>query len=299
MYTRSLKNHSQISVMITMTATIVNGKALAQELRKKISTEITQLTKKYSIKSAVTTITVGKDPSSELYLKLRNNACKDVGIIPQQIKFDEAVPEKKILEEITRLNNDETVHGILIQYPVPKHLSPDKLMKAIDPQKDVEGFNPINLGRTLIGDEYLVPCTPLSVLTILNHEHVDLKGKDVVIVNHSNVVGKPLAALLLNRNATISICHVFTKNLKHYTENADILITGAGVRNLITKDHVKDHAVVIDVGIVQTKDGICGDVDFEAVKEKASVITPVPGGVGPVTITCALSNMVKTYRNCL
>jgi methylenetetrahydrofolate dehydrogenase (NADP+)/methenyltetrahydrofolate cyclohydrolase len=151
----------------------------------------------------------------------------------------------------------------------------------------------------MTGDEVLVPCTPLSVLTILEHEQVHLQGKDVVIVNHSNIVGKPLAALLLNRNATVSIAHIFTKNLKAYTSNADILITGAGVLNLITKDHIKNKAIVIDVGIIETEDGIHGDVDFESVKEKAAVLTPVPGGVGPVTIACSLSNMVKTYKNCV
>ena len=154
------------------------------------------------------------------------------------------------------------------------------------------------MGRTLLGNEAIVPCTPLSVLTILEHEHIALKGKDVCIVNHSNVVGKPLAALLLNRNATVSVCHVYTKDSKQYTGKADILITGAGVPKLITKDHVKENAFVIDVAIIPTKNGICGDVDVESVKEKIGKITPVPGGVGPVTIACALKNMIKTYKNC-
>jgi len=169
----------------------------------------------------------------------------------------------------------------------------------VDPRKDVEGFHSLNLGNTMIGREDLVPCTPLAVLKILEQAKIPLQGKDVVIVNHSTIVGKPLAALFLNRNATVAVCHVFTKDLKRYTKNADILVTAAGVPGLITAGHVKDQAVVIDVGIIETKDGVCGDVDFQSVKEKASVITPVPGGVGPVTIACALSNMVKTYRNCL
>jgi methylenetetrahydrofolate dehydrogenase (NADP+)/methenyltetrahydrofolate cyclohydrolase len=244
------------------------------------------------------TIIVGNDSSSKLYLKLRDNACKEVGIISKHDEFDAKVSEQKIFKTIQKLNADDSVHGILIQYPVPKHLSQKKLMQMIDPQKDVEGLNPVNLGKTLIGDEYLVPCTPLSILTILQHEHIALKGKNIVIINHSNVVGKPLAALLLSRNATVAVCHIFTKNLKEYTSKADILITGAGVPNLITTDYVKDNAIVLDVGIVKTKDGICGDVDFDAVKEKAAVISPVPGGVGPITIACALKNIVKAYRNC-
>jgi len=282
-----------------MTATIVNGREIAKDIQKKISEEIVQLKTKYNSSPQIVTIIVGNDSSSTLYLKLRNNACNEVGILSRHVELDGTVSEQKILQTIQKLNSDDSVHGILVQYPVPKHLSQEKLMREIDQRKDVEGFNPVNLGRTLIGDEYLVPCTPLSVLTILEDQHVALKGKDIVIINHSTVVGKPLTALLLNRNATVAVCHVFTKNLKQYTSQADILITGAGVPKLITKDHVKDNAIILDVGIVETKDGICGDVDFESVKEKAAVLTPVPGGVGPVTIACALKNMVKTYRNCV
>ena len=280
-----------------MTAIIVNGAEIAKEIRKKISEEIVQLNKKYNCNPVIMTIIVGNDSSSKLYLKLRDNACNEVGIISKHDEFDATVSEQKIFKTIQKFNADDSVHGILIQYPVPKHLSQKELMHMIDPQKDIEGFNPVNLGRTLIGEEYLVPCTPLSILTILQHEHIALKGKNIVIINHSNVVGKPLAALLLNRNATVAVCHIFTKNLKEYTSKADILITGAGVPNLITTDYVKDNAIVLDVGIVKTKDGICGDVDFDAVKEKAAIISPVPGGVGPVTIACALKNIVKTYRN--
>jgi methylenetetrahydrofolate dehydrogenase (NADP+)/methenyltetrahydrofolate cyclohydrolase len=283
-------------MVIEMTAMIVNGNEIAKEIRKKISEEIIQLKKKYNSNPVIMTVIVGDDSSSKLYLKLRDKACKDVGIISKHCEFDEKISEQKIFQTIQKLNVDNSVHGILFQYPVPNHLSQEKLIQVIDQRKDVEGFNPVNLGRTLIGDEYLVPCTPLSVLTILEHEHIALKGKDIVIVNHSNVVGKPLAALLLNRNATVTICHVFTKNLKQYTSKADILITGAGVPKLITLDHIKNNAIVLDVGIVETKDGIRGDVDFDSVKEKAAVLTPVPGGVGPITIACALKNMVKTYR---
>ena len=282
-----------------MTAMVINGKEIAKEIRKKISEEIVILKKRYNITPVIATVIVENDLSSKLYLKLRDIACSEVGVISKHFNFNANVSEQEILQTIEELNNDSSVHGILIQYPVPNQLSQEKLMQIIGTRKDVEGLNPINLGRTFIGDEYLIPCTPLSVLTILEHEHIALRGKDIVIINHSNVVGKPLAAILLNRNATVAICHVFTKNLKQYTSKADIIITGAGIPKLITTDHIKENAIVLDVGIVQTKDGVCGDVDFSAVKEKASIISPVPGGIGPVTIACSLKNMVKTYRNCV
>lgn len=282
-----------------MTATIINGREIAKQIRTTIKTQVEQLQKKYKKEPRIATIVIGDNPSSELYLKLRTTACNEVGIRSKILRFDAKIPETTLLQSIQDLNNDPSIHGIFIQYPVPPHLSAYKLMSTVAPRKDVEGFHPENLGRTLLGDELLVPCTPLSVLTILAHEQIPLKGKDIVIVNHSNVVGKPLAGLLLNRNATVAISHVFTKDLKAYTTKADILISGAGVKNLITQDHIKEKAIVIDVGIIETKDGVCGDVDFESVKKKASLLTPVPGGVGPVTIACALSNMVKTYQNCM
>jgi methylenetetrahydrofolate dehydrogenase (NADP+)/methenyltetrahydrofolate cyclohydrolase len=282
-----------------MTAKIIDGRRIAEDIRKKISNEVDELESKYKNTPNITTIKIGSDPSSELYLKLRDNACKEVGIESNRLEFPKDVSEKEILDSIKKLNNDGKVHGILIQYPVPNHISPDKLMKAIDYKKDVEGFNPFNMGRTLIGDEHIVPCTPLAVLTILEYENTDVKGKDVVIVNHSNVVGKPLVALFLNRNATVLVCHVFSKDIKRYTTKADILVTATGKPKLITCDHVKENAFVIDVGITSTKYGVCGDVDFESVKEKVGKITPVPGGVGPVTIACALKNIIKTYKNCL
>jgi methylenetetrahydrofolate dehydrogenase (NADP+) / methenyltetrahydrofolate cyclohydrolase len=282
-----------------MTATIINGREVAKKIRITIAKDVQRLKKKYQKEPLVITIVIGENPSSELYLKLRTTACSEVGITSRIMRFDANVSETTLLQTIQDLNNDPSVHGIFIQYPIPAHLSAYKLMQTVTAKKDVEGFNPENLGRTLVGDETLVPCTPLSVLTILEHEQIQLQGKDIVIVNHSNIVGKPLAALLLNRNATVSIVHVFTKNLKSYTSNADILITGAGVKNLITKDHIKNKAIVVDVGIIETKDGIRGDVDFESIKDKAAMLTPVPGGVGPITIACALSNMVKTYLNCV
>jgi len=276
-----------------MVSTIVNGRQLAKEIKTTLAKDIQRLKRQHEVTPMMTTITVGHDPTSELYLKLREKACKEIGISTQHLSFDAECTEEQVVQAIQALNADNDRHGILVQYPVPKHLHPERLMTTVDPRKDVEGFHPLNLGNTLMGREHLVPCTPLAVLRILEHEKIPLQGKDVVIVNHSIVVGKPLTALLLTRNATVAVCHVFTKDLLQYAQRADILISAAGVPGLITAKHVKEHAVVIDVGIIETKDGVRGDVDFESVKEKASVITPVPGGVGPVTIACALSNLVK------
>jgi len=282
-----------------MVAKVIDGKKIAEDIRKKISKEIIDLETKHCIKPSITTIKIGDDPSSELYLRLRDKACEGVGIESKRLVFPKNVSEQEVLTVIKNLNDDASVHGILIQYPAPKHISQGKLMKTVNPEKDVEGFNPVNMGRILIGDEYLIPCTPLAVLTILEYEKTILKSKNITIVNHSNVVGKPLAALFLNRNATVSVCHVYTDDIRQYTNKADVLVSATGKPKLITRNHVKNGAFVLDVGITNTKDGVCGDVDFDSVKEKAGKITPVPGGVGPVTIACALSNMVKTYRNCL
>jgi len=282
-----------------MTTKIVYGKKLAEKIRTKTTKEVEHLKSKYKITPNITTITIGDNPSSELYFRLRNNACNKAGITSSHIEFAKNVSEKEILKTIDELNSNKNIHGILIQFPIPDHISPNKLMSAIDPKKDVEGFNPYNMGKTLIGDEYIVPCTPLAILTILKHEKIDLEGKEIVIINHSTVVGKPLTALLLNRNATVTVCHIFTKDTKQHSSNADIIITATGIPGLITKDYVKSGAFVIDVGIAEKKDGICGDVNFNSVQEKAGKITPVPGGVGPVTIACSLENMVKTYKNCM
>jgi methylenetetrahydrofolate dehydrogenase (NADP+)/methenyltetrahydrofolate cyclohydrolase len=282
-----------------MTAREIDGKNIAKDIKNNISKNVESLKEKFNISPNITTIIIGTDESSELYLKLRDKACSEVGIVSNHLKFPENISEKEVLEAINALNNNENVYGILIQLPLPGHISQVNLINAINPKKDVEGLNPSNIGRTLNGDEHIVPITPLSVLTILEHEKTDFKGKNVVIINHSNHVGKPLAALLLNRNATVTICHVFTKDLKSYTTNADILISATGVRNLINADFIKMGATVIDVGIVNTKDGICGDVDYESALEKAGKITPVPGGVGPVTVACSLLNMIKTFENCV
>ena len=282
-----------------MTLKIIDGKKIAGIIKKEASKELENLYNQYKIKPNITTIKIGNDSSSDLYLRLRDNACKEIGITSNHLEFPDDVTEKEIINSINKLNSDNKVHGILIQFPIPNHISANKLFKSIQPNKDVEGFNPHNLGKTLIGDESIIPCTPLAVLKILEYEKEKIEGKDIVIINHSNIVGKPLAILLLNRNATTSICHVFTKNLKNYTSKADILITATGIPNMLTKDFVKKGSFIIDVGISRTKNGITGDVDFKSVKDKINRITPVPGGVGPITVACAIKNMLKTYRYCL
>jgi len=282
-----------------MSAEIVDGRKIAEKIRKNVTHEIEKLKLEYKITPNIYTIKIGNNPESNIYLKLRDTACEKVGIKPNNIELPESASEEEVINLIYRLNEDKKVHGILIQFPIPKHLSSDKLISSLNPKKDVEGLTPLNMGKTLVGDEYIVPCTPLAVLKILEEEKIRLQGKDVVIVNHSNIVGKPLTALFLNRNATVSITHVFTKDLKKYTADADILVTASGIPKLIKKEHIKTGSFVVDVGIIKTSDGIIGDVDFESVKNIAGKLTPVPGGVGPVTVACSLVNMAKTFRNCM
>lgn len=282
-----------------MSAKIIDGRWIAKEIREKVTKQISDIKKRYDFVPNIATVRVGTTPESDIYLRLRDKACEEVGIFSCHVDIPEDTSENEVINAIKNLNEDDDVHGVLIQLPLPSHISHDNLISVLHPKKDVEGLHPVNLGKTLMGEEDIIPITPLSVITILDYEKTKYQGKDVVIVNHSNIVGKPLSALFLNRNCSISVCHIYTKNLKKYTKNADILVTAAGVPNLITKNHVKKDAFVLDVGIVKTKNGVCGDVDFDSVKEIAGKITPVPGGVGPVTVACSLLNMVKTFKNCV
>lgn len=280
-----------------MVAEIIDGRKIAEEIRNDVSKEIKQLYNKYDIKPNITSVIIGENKESNLYLKLRDSACEKVGISSSHVKLPADISEEQVINKILELNNNDNVHGILVQMPLPDHISASKIFEVLDPRKDVEGFTPENMGRMLLGDEFIVPCTPLAVLKILEHEKIDLKGKDAVVVNHSTVVGKPLVALFLNRDVSVSIVHVFTKDLKSYTKKADVLVSAAGVVGLIKKEHVKPGAFVVDVGIIQTDDGVIGDVD-DSVDEIAGKLTPVPGGVGPVTVACSLVNMLKTFKNC-
>jgi methylenetetrahydrofolate dehydrogenase (NADP+) / methenyltetrahydrofolate cyclohydrolase len=277
----------------TNSTQIVSGKDIAQQIKTQVKTDVESITKQLKRKPQVKSFIVGDNQESKLYLKLRNKACFEVGIKAIQHEFSEAVTFRELANEIEKTNSDDQVDGIFVQLPLPKHLDAQKVLSCIHPRKDVEGFTAKNMGRLVNNNPFLVPCTPQAVMHILNHHQIPLKGSHVVIINHSTVVGKPLALLCLHENATVSVAHVFTKNLKAITVQADVLITAAGVPNLITNEMIKKDAVVIDVAIVKTKEGITGDVDFKQVKDKASLITPVPGGVGPVTIASALQNIMK------
>lgn len=275
---------------------IVSGRNIAQIMKDQIRTDVELLTARLKRKPKVISFIVGENKESELYLKLRNNACAEVGIETSQKAFSSSISEEELIYEIKKSNQNPVIDGIFVQLPLPSHLDTSHVLSFINPKKDVEGFTAQNMGFLVTGNSFLVPCTPKAVLKILDHHRIQLKGAHVVIVNHSTVVGKPLALLCLKRNATVSVAHVFTKNLKKITAEADVLITAAGVPSLIKEDFVKDGAVVIDVAIVKTDQGITGDVDFDEVKQKTSLITPVPGGVGPVTIAAALENMVQATQ---
>jgi methylenetetrahydrofolate dehydrogenase (NADP+) / methenyltetrahydrofolate cyclohydrolase len=282
-----------------MNAKLIDGKKISRNIKDKVAFEVDKLSDKTGMNPSVTTIKIGKDSSSDLYLRLRDKACEKAGISSFHKFFSKDVKESEILDTVYSLNENSDVHGIMIQLPIPvDHISSSKIINAIDPEKDVEGLHPFNIGKTLLGEENLVPCTPLAVIKILEHEKIKLKGKNVVIVNHSEVVGKPLSCLFLNRDSTVSVCHVYTKNLKSFTKNADVLVSAAGVKNLIKKDMVNSDCFVLDVGIIPTDEGVTGDVCFDEVSKVVDRITPVPGGVGPVTVACSLLNMVKTFKNC-
>ena len=275
---------------------IVSGKKIAQEMKNQVKIDVESLTQRLQRKPRVISLIVGDNKESKLYLKLRNKACFEVGIDAIQHEFPNAVTERELISKIHNINDNEEIDGILVQLPLPSHLNTQRILSCINPKKDVEGFTAENIGRLVNGNPHLIPCTPNAVMKILAYHKIELKGSHVVIVNHSTVVGKPLALLCLQENATVSVVHVFTKNMREITRKADVLITAAGVANLITEDHVKDGAIVIDVAIVNTEKGVTGDVDFEQVKNKTRLITPVPGGVGPVTIASALGNMVRTTK---
>jgi len=279
-----------------MTAEIVYGKEIAGMIKKSVVEDVKIFTDTTGISPKICTLMVGDNKPSRMYMNLRKKACDIVGIDTEQINLSDKISEKEFLDIIKEKNQNKIIQGILVQLPLPDHISKTKVFETLNPCKDVEGLTPYNMGKTMIGDEYLVPCTPLAVIKILENLRYDIMGKHVVIINHSTIVGKPLTALCLQRNATVSICHVFTKDLVPFTKKADILVTAAGVPGLITDQHVKKDAIVIDVSIVKTDNGITGDVDVEKIKEICSYITPVPGGVGPVTIACALENMVKTMN---
>jgi len=277
-------------------AQIIDGKELAKNIREKLKDEVIEL-KNADINPKLAVIMVGDDKASKVYVKNKSKACEDVGIAYEEYLLPAETKMEELLELIEKLNNDETVHGILVQSPLPQGLDANIAFRTISPKKDVDGFNPINVGKLSLNQDCFVSCTPFGVIKMLEAYNIPIEGAHAVVIGRSNIVGKPLVQCLLNKNATVTVCHSRTKNLKEMTKQADILIAAIGKPKFVTEDMVKDGAVVIDVGINRMDDGkLVGDTDFENIKEKASHITPVPGGVGPMTIAMLMHNVVKAAK---
>ncbi|RUM66243.1 MAG: bifunctional methylenetetrahydrofolate dehydrogenase/methenyltetrahydrofolate cyclohydrolase FolD [Sulfurospirillum sp.] len=275
---------------------ILDGKALAAKIRKKAADDVASLKNK-GITPGLAVVLVGDDPASHTYVKMKEKACEETGIYSIVHKMPIDISEAKILETIEMMNKNPNIDGILIQLPLPAHIDTQKVLETVSPEKDVDGFHPFNVGNLVLGLEGFVPCTPLGVMKLLEEYDINPKGMDACVVGASNIVGKPMMHLLLNKFATVDICHIYTKDLKAHTSRADILIVGVGKQNLITEDMVKEGAIVIDIGINKTDEGkITGDVDYKNVAPKCSYITPVPGGVGPMTIAMLLVNTITAAR---
>lgn len=277
-------------------AEIINGKQLAKTIKSNLKEEV-DLLKEKGINPKLAVILVGNDPASQVYVKNKNKACEATGVEFEEYVLEENTTMEELLEIIHKLNDREDVNGILLQSPLPRHLDINVAFREIAPEKDVDGFHPINVGKLTLGQDTFVACTPYGVMRMLDSYGIDIQGKNAVIIGRSNIVGKPLIQCLLSKNATVTVCHSKTQNIKEITKNADILIAALGKAEFVTEDMVKDNAVVIDVGINRMDNGkIVGDVDFENVSKKASYITPVPGGVGPMTIAMLMENVVKATK---
>jgi methylenetetrahydrofolate dehydrogenase (NADP+)/methenyltetrahydrofolate cyclohydrolase len=278
-----------------MTAKIIDGKQVAASIRLECKERVTALREKTGVIPGLAVILVGDNPASAVYVASKIKACADAGIRSFRNKYPAEIDEGTLIARIEELNRDPNVHGILVQLPLPPHMDMRRVLKTIDAHKDVDGFHLYNVGGLVVGDTVFPPCTPYGVVKLLEHEHIEVSGRNVVVVGASNIVGKPMALMLMQREATVSVCHVKTRDLAQYTILADILVVAAGKPNLILPQMVKSGAVVIDVGINRLPDGrIVGDVDFEGVRQKASYITPVPGGVGPMTVTMLLFNTITS-----
>jgi len=277
-------------------AQIIDGKALAQKIRMDLKEEVENLKNK-GINPKLAVIMVGNNPASKVYVKNKSKACEEIGVDYEEFLMDENTTMEELLNLIDELNNRKDINGILLQSPIPNHLDINQAFNKIDYKKDVDGFHPINVGKLSIGQDCFISCTPFGVTKMLEEYNIQTQGKNVVILGRSNIVGKPLIQCMLQKNATVTVCHSKTENLKEITKNADILISAIGKAKFVTQDMVKDGAVIIDVGINRTEEGkLVGDVDFENVQEKASYITPVPGGVGPMTIAMLMTNLVKAAK---
>ncbi|MEJ9149772.1 bifunctional methylenetetrahydrofolate dehydrogenase/methenyltetrahydrofolate cyclohydrolase FolD [Bacillus smithii] len=279
-----------------MAGKLIDGKAAAKEIREEIKKEVNEL-KAQGVVPGLAVILVGDDPASHTYVRNKEKGCKEVGIHSEIYKYPAAISEAELLDKIRELNEDKRIHGILVQLPLPGHISESKVIDTISPEKDVDGFHPVNVGKMVIGKEGFLPCTPYGIMKLLEREQIDLQGKRAVVIGRSNIVGKPAGLLLLQRNATVTYCHSKTEDLSYHTKQADIIIAAVGKAKFLKAEDVKEGAVIVDVGMNRDENGkLCGDVDFESVREKASFITPVPGGVGPMTITMLLYNTVQSAK---
>lgn len=273
---------------------LISGKEVSTSIRAKIKEEAQKLRDDYGIQPGLAVILVGNDPASQIYVRNKQKACEEVGFHAFEYRLNENSTQEQLLDLIGVLNKDNKVHGILVQLPLPDHIDPQTVINTISPEKDVDAFHPINVGKIMLGDYEFLPCTPAGVMELIDSTGVEISGKNCVVVGRSNIVGKPMAMLLLHRNATVTICHSRTKNLAEICAGADILVSAVGKAHFITADMVKEGAMVIDIGMNHDENGkLCGDVEFSTVEPKASYITPVPGGVGPMTITMLMKNTLR------
>ena len=273
---------------------VIDGKKISQEIKDELREKVVSL-KNEGREAALAVILVGNDPASTVYVGNKKKACEYIGIRSQSYELAEETSEEELLELIEKLNQDDSVNGILVQLPLPKHICEDKIIRAISPQKDVDGFHPQNVGKLVIGEEGFVPCTPAGIILMLKRSGIEIEGKNCVVVGRSNIVGKPMALLMLRENATVTVAHSRTQNLKEICRQADILIVAIGKPRFITAEYIKEGAVVVDVGIHRDENNkLCGDVKYDEVAEHTSAITPVPGGVGPMTIAMLMHNCVES-----
>ena len=278
---------------------IIDGKRVASQIKENIVAEVRSLKQKTGKTPGLAVVLVGDDHASAVYVRTKNKTCQNLGFQSFENILPANTKESTLLDLIDELNKDERISGILVQLPLPSHISAYKILEAINPQKDVDGFHLENIGRLVTGNATFKPCTPEGIIQLLDHYKVDIEGKNAVVLGRSNIVGKPISLLLLERNATVTICHSRTKNLSAITKLADILIAAIGKPNFVTADMVKDDVVIIDVGINRVNDKLVGDVNYESVLKKASLVTPVPGGVGPMTIAMLMSNTLQAFKNSL
>ncbi|HHC9933374.1 TPA: bifunctional methylenetetrahydrofolate dehydrogenase/methenyltetrahydrofolate cyclohydrolase FolD [Staphylococcus aureus] len=279
-----------------MVAKILDGKQIAKDYRQGLQNQVEALKEK-GFTPKLSVILVGNDGASQSYVRSKKKAAEKIGMISEIVHLEETATEEEVLNELNRLNNDDSVSGILVQVPLPKQVSEQKILEAINPDKDVDGFHPINIGNLYIDEQTFVPCTPLGIMEILKHADIDLEGKNAVVIGRSHIVGQPVSKLLLQKNASVTILHSRSKDMASYLKDADVIVSAVGKPGLVTKDVVKEGAVIIDVGNTPDEDGkLKGDVDYDAVKEIAGAITPVPGGVGPLTITMVLNNTLLAEK---